>query len=105
MAPKIKTVGEQVLARMAALGMIQADVCKATGIAHSNLSELVHDRRGLGPTFAIRLGKLLGLDPCLFDMRARRAAERAALPKFADGGPQRPRVASPRSSTGRKAAA
>lgn len=98
MAPKTKTVGQQVAARMAVLGMSQADVARATGIAPSNLSDLIHDKKGLGPVAAWELGTLLDLDPRIFDRRAQAKAQRAS------GGPRRKGDASPASDGERRVA-
>lgn len=96
---KNKTVGEMVVERMRELGTYPAQVARDTGIAPSNLSDIIKDKRGLGPANAIALGSLLGLDPTLFDRRAQ-----AKKARRASGGPRRPRVASPAGDSERQVA-
>ncbi len=80
-APKTttaKTVGTLVSERIAALGITQAEVSRATGVPPNVLSTVVHDTRGLGPGYATALGKFLKMDPALFDRRAQARQNRAA---------------------------
>lgn len=72
---KSKTIGELVRERMAAMGTYAAEVSRATGVPPNVISSVIHNNRGLGPGYAMALGRHLGIDPAAFD---RRHAQRAA---------------------------
>ncbi|MDO4401297.1 MAG: HigA family addiction module antitoxin [Coriobacteriia bacterium] len=45
------------------LGISVAQLANMLGVSRQTVNELVHERRGLSPDMAIRLGKLFGMSP------------------------------------------
>ena len=45
------------------LGISVAQLADMLGVSRQTVNELVHERRGLSPDMALRLGKLFGMSP------------------------------------------
>lgn len=45
------------------LGLTQTDCAHRLGVSRLTVSELLHEKRGVSPDMALRLGRLLGNDP------------------------------------------
>ena len=48
---------------MAEFGISVAQLADMLGVSRQTVNELVHERRGLSPDMALRLGKLFGMSP------------------------------------------
>lgn len=48
---------------LSALGMTQTEFAKRLGVSRLTVSELLHEKRGLTPEMAMRVGKLLNTSP------------------------------------------
>jgi addiction module HigA family antidote len=46
-----------------ALGMTQTELARRLGVSRLTVSELLHEKRGVSPDMALRLGRLLGNGP------------------------------------------
>ena len=45
------------------LGMTQTELARRLGVSRLTVSELLHEKRGVSPDMALRLGRLLGNGP------------------------------------------
>lgn len=48
---------------MSELGISVAQLADMLGVSRQTVNELVHERRGLSPDMALRLGRLFGMSP------------------------------------------
>lgn len=85
-----KTLAEIVKEAMARKGFNQSTLAEASGVSLDVVHGICTRERGTGIRNALALSRVLDIDPALFDKpRTRRAS----------GGPRRPRVASPVTSS------